>query len=62
MSGTTDGDALRQRIASLPWDGLRAALDHQGFAQTPVLLSARECSALAALYESGSFRSTVVMG
>src|SRR5262249_50227977 len=31
-------------------------------AQTPVLLSARECSALAALYRSGRFRSTVVMG
>jgi hypothetical protein len=55
-------DALRQRIASLPWDELQATLDRQGFAQTPVLLSARECSALAALYESGSFRSTVLMG
>jgi hypothetical protein len=53
---------LPQRIASLPWDELRATLDRQGFAQTPVLLSARECSALAGLYESGSFRSTVVMG
>jgi hypothetical protein len=62
MSGTTESDALRQRIASLPWDELRAALDHQGFALTPVLLSARECSALAALYYSGRFRSTVVMG
>ena len=31
---------LQQRIASLPWDQLRATLDRQGFAQTPVLLSA----------------------
>jgi hypothetical protein len=53
---------LQQRIASLPWDELWAMLDQRGFAQTPVLLSARECSAIAALYESGSFRSTVVMG
>ena len=62
MSGTTESDPLRRRIAALRWDELLARLDHQGFAQTPVLLSARECSALAALYESGSFRSTVVMG
>src|SRR5262249_21558561 len=54
--------SLQQRIASLPWDELLATLDRQGFAQTPVLLSAGECSTLAALYESGSFRSTVVMG
>jgi len=62
MTRTTVSDALAQRIASLRWDELLATLDHQGFAQTPLLLSARECSALAALYESGSFRSTVVMG
>jgi len=54
--------ALEDRVASLPWAELQDALDGQGFAQTPVLLAARECSALAALYESNSFRSTVAMG
>ena len=62
MTRTTVSDALAQRIASLRWDELLATLDHQGFAQTPLLLSARECSALAAMYDSGGFRRTVVMG
>ena len=62
MTRTTVSDALAQRIASLRWDELLATLDHQGFAQTPLLLSARECSALAALYDSGGCRRTVVMG
>jgi len=61
MTEPTSSDALEERVASLPWPELQSALDARGFAQTPALLSAQECGKLAGLYESGSFRSTVVM-
>lgn len=52
---------IEARIASLPWAQLEGALDAQGFAQTPRILSAEECAALNALYASAAFRSTVTM-
>jgi uncharacterized protein len=61
MTKHTSTGALEDRVASLPWPELQSALDAQGFVQTPTVLSARECSKLAGLYESGRFRSTVVM-
>jgi hypothetical protein len=48
-------------IAELPWSELHAELDAHGFAQTPAVLSAKECRELAALYEGGRFRSTITM-
>lgn len=61
MTEPTSSDALEDRVASLPWPELQSALDARGFAQTPAVLSAEECRKLAALYESGSFRSRIVM-
>jgi uncharacterized protein len=56
------GAALARRVAALPWDGITAALDGDGFATAPGLLTARECAALVALYDQAArFRSRVVM-
>ena len=52
---------LGTRVAGLDWSSLGETLDEQGFAQTPVVLSASECRALAELYDTGQFRSTVSM-
>jgi len=44
------------------WPRIEADLDAQGWAVLPALLSADQCSAIAALYdEDGRFRSRVVM-
>ena len=53
--------SISQRVSALPWPELHEELDRRGFAQTPAVLSASECRELAALYENGSFRSTVTM-
>jgi hypothetical protein len=52
---------ISQRVTELPWSELHTALDAQGFAQTPAVLTAGECRELRRLYENGSFRSTVTM-
>ena len=52
---------IGERVAALPWPELQAALDAQGFAQTPAILSAGECRELARLYEAGRFRRTIDM-
>src|SRR5436190_17224546 len=52
---------IPQRVARLPWPELHEALDAQGFAQTPAVLTAGECRELRGLYENGSFRSTITM-
>jgi uncharacterized protein len=46
---------------TLDWPALHAQLDARGFAQTPPVLNAAECDELAALYETGDFRSTISM-
>ncbi|MBI1406715.1 MAG: proline hydroxylase [Caulobacter sp.] len=52
-----------QRVAAVDWNGVAAALDAQGFAVLPGLLSAGDCAATAALYDRpGGFRSQVIMG
>jgi len=61
MTKSTATSELEDRVLSLPWPELQGALHARGFAQTPTVLSARECSQLARLYESGTFRSTVAM-
>ncbi len=43
------------------WSAITAALDDQGWAVLPNLLTPGQCAATAALYGTGAFRSTVVM-
>jgi hypothetical protein len=53
---------IARRIAALDWPEIEDALDRQGFATLPGLLSRRECESIAALYEDDArFRSCVVM-
>ena len=54
-------DLIADRVDALDWDQLRAQLDDRGFAVTPELLDAAECSALADLFDGGRFRSTIDM-
>src|SRR5215208_7735256 len=53
--------SIADRIAGLPWSDIDADLDAHGFALTPRVLSAGECRALASLYETGPYRSTIDM-
>jgi uncharacterized protein len=49
-------------ISGLDWSRIAAALDAQGYATVPAVLSPASCRRLAALYaEEGAFRSRVVM-
>ena len=52
---------LSARVDALDWGALRAELDARGFGVTPPLLTASECAALAELFDTGSFRSTIDM-
>lgn len=53
---------IEARIADLDWDRIGAALDAEGNALLPRLLSAEECAALSAMYDDPApFRSRVVM-
>ena len=52
---------VRQRVRSLDWDALTEQLDERGFAVTAPVLNETECDDLAALFDSGTFRSTVEM-
>jgi len=53
---------IADRIESLDWTGIAAALDTRGNATTGPILTAKECAGLAALYaEDAPFRSRVVM-
>ena len=49
------------RIHAFEWPGIVADLDGHGWAVLPKLLGQAECREIAGLYESGQFRSTVVM-
>lgn len=54
--------ALSDPPSALDWPALEAALESDGHARVPALLSPSDCEALAALYEQDAlFRSTVVM-
>jgi hypothetical protein len=55
-------DVMTGRLISLDWGGIDAALDGQGFARIPSILSAEECRSLASLYNDDSrFRSRIDM-
>jgi hypothetical protein len=54
---------MAPRVAELDWQHIADDLDAQGCAVLPNLLSAEECQALAALYDTDEkFRSRIVMG
>ncbi|PFH28707.1 2OG-Fe(II) oxygenase [Burkholderia sp. JKS000303] len=53
---------LAQRVSALDWTTVDTELDRHGCARVPGLLSAEECTALAALYPRDElYRSRVVM-
>ena len=55
---------LEERVGQADWGAVAAALDEEGGALLPQLLTPDECAALAGLYESGDpgrFRATVDM-
>ena len=57
-----DGAALPGRIADAPWDAIGDALDQEGVAMLPGLLTPAEAGQLAAIYdEPERFRSRVIM-
>jgi uncharacterized protein len=53
--------SIRDRVDRLDWAGLRAALDADGHAITPVVLDDEECAGLSDLFDGGRFRSTIDM-
>jgi hypothetical protein len=56
------GDAVAARLARLDWQAIADALDQDGYATTPPLLTAGECAALARLYaDARRFRTVVDM-
>ncbi|QUD90760.1 2OG-Fe(II) oxygenase [Phenylobacterium montanum] len=53
---------FERRLAVTDWTAAEAALDGEGWARLPALLSPNECRAVAALYDQDAgFRSRVVM-
>ena len=58
---TTLSDTLSRRIDDVPWDQIEAKLTTQTHALLPRLLSEAECDRMRRLYETGQFRSRVVM-
>lgn len=55
--------ALVKPVASLDWSAIHSALDEQGYARVPDLLSRTECQHIAGLYSAANshFRSTINM-
>lgn len=52
---------MAERIAGLDWATLETDLDAAGYAVIPSLLTHDECVGLVQLYDSGEFRSRVIM-
>jgi hypothetical protein len=52
---------FQERVDALNWPTIGRALDQEGYAQTPRILSARECKELVDLWDHGQFRSRVDM-
>jgi hypothetical protein len=53
---------IPDRVAALDWASIGAALDEEGFATSGPLLTAEECTKLAASYDDdAAFRSRVIM-
>ncbi|MGD9803201.1 MAG: 2OG-Fe(II) oxygenase [Hyphomicrobiaceae bacterium] len=62
MSSKKPGPTISNRISTLDWTSISADLDARGAATIGPLLTAPECHALAALYDSDAdFRSRIVM-
>ncbi len=59
--GTTFTATLSRRIEDASWDQIEAKLTTQTHALMPRLLSPSECDRMRGLYETGEFRSRVVM-
>ena len=50
------------RLEAIDWPAISSDLDAQGWAVMPKLLSAKECDAVASLYQKDEgFRSKIVM-
>src|SRR5919108_4013221 len=59
VAATSD---IAERIAAIDWSRVADALNRHGYATTGALLPARECTALAASYDTDAlFRSRIVM-
>ena len=55
-------ETVRQRIQGLDWPGLWESIQQNGFALTPVVLTASECKELVGLYAGDKgFRSHIIM-
>ena len=53
---------VTNRTDAMDWSAISTALDEQGWAILPKLLTAEECDAIAALYAGGEgFRSHIIM-
>ncbi len=54
---------IATRLAQLPWESIRTAVDRDGFAVTPgPILTATECAALVTMFDDDAqFRSTIDM-
>lgn len=53
---------VRRAVARVDWERVASELDAHGFARLPRLVSARDCAALAALYDrDDAFRKTISM-
>lgn len=60
--GGNGGTRAARAVARIDWEAVAADLDAHGFARLPGLLGARDCAALAALYDRGdAFRKTISM-
>jgi hypothetical protein len=58
----TSRDSIAARLARLDWEALGRALDEQGYATTPSLVTAEEAGALLRLFaDDRRFRSTIDM-
>lgn len=53
--------SIADRLAAINWPLVTSALDAEGWAMIPRLLSEDQCSALTQLYDGGDFRSKVIM-
>jgi len=60
-NGVTFSDTLSRRIDDAPWDQIEAKLATRTHSLLPQLLSQSECDRMRDLYETGEFRSRVVM-
>jgi hypothetical protein len=59
MDGT--GAMTDERFRAVDWAGVGEALDREGWARLPALVSAAEARSLTALWDEAAFRSRVIM-